>query len=494
MEYFTKQHKEKITLFFLFMIAFLVRIYDSNSYSLWFDEALNFRIISLPWDKLWISNFDPTPPLYYSLLKLYINSTTPEVYLRLPSIIFGSASVLVFYYICKLKFSKTSALLTSILFSLSVHHVEYSQEARVYAMALFFGLCILYFALSVIFNKASRHKAIYLYALFSVLGLYSHNITVYYVLGANILVISFFIKEKEIRDLRNWILINSLVFLIWLPWPLVTVLSDEGNSFNWLSHISFFQFIASTVGSLTISPYPSRLLYWDMLFFIFVIFSLFFALKRKDKSFLFSIIVFSFSSIFLVWLTGYIKPIFMARTILMASPLVYLLIPYLFESLSNKLVLLCSTILILIHVFCLHAYYKNNFSENEQWKQVVSEVISVKDQNILMCSRSPSFAINYYLKNPDILEFSLINNDLEIQEVSSNLAKVMESYNGSNGLLEPKRPIAHADGAILIDSHCSETKLNLVKSNFNLKELKVGVYKKIDLYELSLKKVTRSFK
>lgn len=97
---------EKPLLLFLLAVTFILRLLGADSFSLWFDEALNFRIVSNPWNVLWISNYDPTPPLYYSILKVFISPSTSELTIRLPSIIFGTLTVFVFYKICRLFFHK----------------------------------------------------------------------------------------------------------------------------------------------------------------------------------------------------------------------------------------------------------------------------------------------------------------------------------------------------------------------------------------------------
>jgi hypothetical protein len=398
--------------------------------------------------------------------------------------------VVVFYAICKLKFSTHSSVIASILFSLSVHQVMYSQEARVYAMALFFGLCMLYVTLLYIFEQKERYKLLFWYVVTAILALYSHNIVVFYILAANLLAFYFFIKEKRFNALKYWILANGTVFLIWLPWPLVTVLSGEENSFNWLQHLTILQFIKSTILSISVFPFPSGLLL-NAFFFIFLFAAGIFSLKDKNKNFLISIYVIAFTSILLVWLTGYFRPIFMSRTILISSVLIYLLLPFLLERLNKSLTLLSSSVLIIIHAFALYSFNQNNYSENEPWKQAVAEILSTKTQNILMCSSSPTFATNYYLNDPSVIALSLSQDDTELITLNADLANVMENIDNSIEETFERKPFSFADNAIFIKSHCSKRKLAIIESNFNLQELKVDVYKGIDLYQVEYKQSNR---
>ena len=78
-------------------IAAATRIYQLGHASLWFDESTTILMARLPWSTLWVTAYDPTPPLYYSVIKVLLNFGHSEFLLRLPSVIFAVLTVAIIY-------------------------------------------------------------------------------------------------------------------------------------------------------------------------------------------------------------------------------------------------------------------------------------------------------------------------------------------------------------------------------------------------------------
>lgn len=57
---------------------------------------------------------------------------------RLPSALFGAATIPVFYWVSRLIFSQRSSLFAALLLAVSYHHIFYSQNVRGYSMQVFF--------------------------------------------------------------------------------------------------------------------------------------------------------------------------------------------------------------------------------------------------------------------------------------------------------------------------------------------------------------------
>src|SRR3989339_991742 len=110
--------------------------------SLWFDEAFSAHFAALDVGQmLHYLRFENNPPLYFILLhfwiKLFGNS---ELALRLPSIIFGVASIPMIYILGKRLHSSTAGLFASFLLAISSFQVFYSVETRMYSLYLFLTL------------------------------------------------------------------------------------------------------------------------------------------------------------------------------------------------------------------------------------------------------------------------------------------------------------------------------------------------------------------
>lgn len=120
-----------------------LRLYRLDWQSLWVDEvhtigpALTATSLA---DAYWnYINLAPTPPFYY----LFIMEWTrwfgfSEYALRLPSALFGIATVAVLWFGMRRSHSREATAIATILMALSWPAIYYSQEVRAYSAVLFF--------------------------------------------------------------------------------------------------------------------------------------------------------------------------------------------------------------------------------------------------------------------------------------------------------------------------------------------------------------------
>jgi 4-amino-4-deoxy-L-arabinose transferase-like glycosyltransferase len=104
---------------------------------------------------------------------------------RLPAVLFGIASVWAFYFVARLFWEESVALLGTLLFAVSYHHVYYTQQARGYSAFVFFALLatgMLIRLLRAETNRAANWYGVG-YALSLGLGAYSLLLTGFLVVG-----------------------------------------------------------------------------------------------------------------------------------------------------------------------------------------------------------------------------------------------------------------------------------------------------------------------
>lgn len=138
---------------FPILLGFGLRVYNLTYHSLWFDEA-----ISLRWAKSTVPTIldvsmhlveDRLPPLYYLLLKGWgLLAGFSEFSVRYLSVALGVLLVAVIYSLGRRLFNSAPAsLAAALLAALNPFLVWYSQEARMYALAVLVGslgvLCFL---------------------------------------------------------------------------------------------------------------------------------------------------------------------------------------------------------------------------------------------------------------------------------------------------------------------------------------------------------------
>lgn len=125
----------------LTLLALAVRLHNLSYHSLWFDEAMSVhwarssvpRILEVSMNLL----EDRLPPLYYLFLhywRLFVGDG--EVAVRLPSVLLGTLLIPVVYRLASDLFNLRVGSLAAALVALNPFLVWYSQEVRMYALAV----------------------------------------------------------------------------------------------------------------------------------------------------------------------------------------------------------------------------------------------------------------------------------------------------------------------------------------------------------------------
>ena len=139
-----KQYQDGIIVSIIIFIGILLRFYQIDFNSLWYDELFT-------WEKSSYNAFsdvllygvwnDTHPPVHISIMYLIQNIFgDSEIALRTPSAIAGSATILVTYLLGRDLYRTTIGLFASSLVTCSYFLIYYSQMARVYALLGFFVL------------------------------------------------------------------------------------------------------------------------------------------------------------------------------------------------------------------------------------------------------------------------------------------------------------------------------------------------------------------
>jgi uncharacterized membrane protein len=126
----------------IFAAGAALRFYRIDAMSLWGDEAFQYQIATagslseVIRGALAVAN----PPLSQIINYFFLQTGTSDFFLRLPSVLFGVASIPIFYLVATKMVSQRVALIATALFAFSPFHLWYSQEARPYAQLMFFSL------------------------------------------------------------------------------------------------------------------------------------------------------------------------------------------------------------------------------------------------------------------------------------------------------------------------------------------------------------------
>jgi len=200
---------------------------------LWLDE-IKMLIDSVRPSLLQILTSYPTNnqhPLYAVLAHVSVTFFGEHPWsLRLPAMLFGVASIPLIYLVGIQFTTRTEALLTSGLLTVSYHHIWFSQNARGYTALAFWALLATFLLMRMLATGKSRYLVCYVAA--SALGVYTHLTMVFVVAGHAVLIgglMLFPATRKEIhwqRPVMGFVLAGVLSFLFYFP-----VLPDVHNAF-----------------------------------------------------------------------------------------------------------------------------------------------------------------------------------------------------------------------------------------------------------------------
>lgn len=323
------QHKKilKNSLFllsFALILGLILRAYSLPSTNFYPDEAIYYFIAKdyvenkiSPWyTSIW------QPPMFTWINSLSImNFGLNEFSLRLPTVIFGTLTILLVYFLGKLWFNKKVGLLASAIIAVLPLHVVYSRLAFNDIMLTFF--LILSIFLAECYFKKSWKPALYLSGIvFAITFLIKYNaLVVWGLYWIFILVYAFIRLRNEFKTYFIDMLISNLVFA---AATLALILSTAGIPML-IYAVNNFIFLAKLQSSAFTNPFYYHLLVLIelspiifILFFITIIYFLF-AKKSREEWLILALIVIFFAIII-------VQPRRIARHQLLVLPLITILL------------------------------------------------------------------------------------------------------------------------------------------------------------------------
>src|SRR5271166_5682610 len=153
-----------------------LRLSHLGSKSLWLDEGATVALARASWQHfawVWWYGEANLQTVYFLLMRGWIHGGLSEAWLRLPSALFGIASVPLLYVVARKFMRAGPALASAALLAFSPAHVYYSQEARSYTLAILLVLLSSYFFVRAV--EEGRRRDWVLWTVVSLLAFYSHD-------------------------------------------------------------------------------------------------------------------------------------------------------------------------------------------------------------------------------------------------------------------------------------------------------------------------------
>ncbi len=227
------KRKEALILVLCLLIGFALRFYTFDQKSLWIDEIYTFNDSKDGIEgQLKFYKENPSylhPPLYFLLTHLFYPFTHPERDLRIIPLISGTLSIPMIYLLAG-SVSPAIGLPCALSLTFMAYHISLSQDGRSYSLMMFIGMAGLYFFMK--YLKTSKKRYLFWVALLYAILFHTSYNSVFFIALSQILWFYHPSEEAEKRPfLSSFLLLNSILLLLCLPWILFVTLNYKGQHF-----------------------------------------------------------------------------------------------------------------------------------------------------------------------------------------------------------------------------------------------------------------------
>jgi 4-amino-4-deoxy-L-arabinose transferase-like glycosyltransferase len=157
------------------------------------------------------------PPLYFILLRWWIDIFgTGPLATRSLSAIFSLAAIIVFFDICRLLHGPRIALLAAAICALAVGQLDFAQDARSYAMLIFFALCCADAVVRIEHRGPTRRRLIAL-AICLIATALTHYLSAGALFALAIYALVRLRARARIQTIATFVFSAFLILAIWIP-------------------------------------------------------------------------------------------------------------------------------------------------------------------------------------------------------------------------------------------------------------------------------------
>jgi mannosyltransferase len=332
----------------ILLIGVCLRIYNLDGECIWSDEGFSIKLAAK----------DVHPPLYYILLHYWIDLFgDSEFSTRMLSVIFGVIAIFVMYMLGSLIFEKKVGILGSLILSISVFHIRYSQEVRMYTLLTLLAILSVYFYVKLLENRRDL-PTILGYIAATCLMMYTHCYGIFILVGQNVYyILLLFLKKANKPNTKCWIVLQTLVLILFTPWIFILInqISRVETMGFWIHEPSIINLIAS------FHIYSSKSPLLLLIYLLLILFPIWEISCRMRGSFYWKehllgargillLLVLIVTSNVLPFIVSKIStPVYLFRTTISASVAFYLLVAKGIKDLGHKLLeILTVTVIVLL--------------------------------------------------------------------------------------------------------------------------------------------------
>lgn len=199
-----------------------LRFHRIGAKSLWLDETATMKLINRPYVQVLyaVREHDAHPPLYYGALRLWMLDSRSGARARAFSALVSTATLLVFYALARVLVPRWAAVAGTLVLAASAFQVYFAQEARLYALAVFFTTVSWYFLVQLVAGRRLERWQLSLgLAVANTAALYTFYYTAF-AIAAQLLVLVLVWREvgrKLVVPWLAWQLLPAAAFGFYVP-------------------------------------------------------------------------------------------------------------------------------------------------------------------------------------------------------------------------------------------------------------------------------------
>ena len=313
------------------ILTFLALVLKRINYPIWFDEGYSAYLIKGNLSEIWgLTAVDIHPPFYYYLLKIWsLAFGTSLISLRMMSVFFGVASIVLLFFLVKHWFGKKPAVCAALLMAVSPFLIRYGMEMRMYMVILTIVLSAT-FMLTLAVEKGKKSYWVY-YAILVALGMYTHYFT-FLVWLTHLVYLQFVLKKPVYKAPIVFSYLGAvLLYLPWVPSLLSQMQSISGGFWippvtaetpvNFLTDIFFFKSAGELAGLSVVLAIVFALVYSVVTGKAYKVLA-----KADKKQLVFLMLLFVLPPVLLIVVSLVYKPMFVDRYLVPSSIIAWVLL------------------------------------------------------------------------------------------------------------------------------------------------------------------------
>lgn len=394
-----------LLLFLIFSFGLVMRLYQINFESFWFDEQASFWVAqpSLSFEETLNRSYEldkGTHIFFNFILKFFFNFFYYDPLIgRIIPLIFGILSIPAISYLTFYMKKDHSYLLVTFLTSINFYLISYSQELREYSLVFLLGILSILFFYKVIDNlSSSKNKFVnsFFYILFSLIGLCTHIFFFIVILSqATYLFFTFFLEKKKfLFSLINIIFILFFYIILMFDILILQMSIDD----HWIKNVEL-SFIFDLYFPRFFGSHLMGAIYLIVLLYLLILNKKTF-FQHGNKNLLLIILLF-FSYLVPIIYGNLATPVLTDRYIIYVLIPILILISNLIFDLKNKKLKFMILFLIITTTLI------NNYLE------IFKRKISKPPFELALENISKSNTKNVFIKTPTPLIEKIVNNHLE---------------------------------------------------------------------------------